>query len=187
MKLSSERSSSERIRTRALPCACLLLAALSTWDCKRNNAPVQTIEEPARYASALPVNAPGAPQQLTSGIFDLTNNAWRWTSQNFSVTLQTPAGAEQKGAVLKFDLVVPGVVITQLHNVTLNASIAGTALGPETYSKEGPYTYTREVPASLIKGAHTRIDFTLDKFLPPVPPEKRQLGVLAFKFELDSK
>jgi hypothetical protein len=167
--------------------AVTALCLLYDWSCKGRNAPVQTEEEPARFASSLPVNAPNATHQLTSGVFDLSSNAWRWTSQNFSVTLGNPAGAAQKGATLKFKLAIPAVIVTQLHKITLNASISGAALGPETYSKEGDYTYTRDVPASLIKGDRTRIDFALDKFLPPVEPEKRQLGVLAFKFELDSK
>jgi hypothetical protein len=175
------------IRVSTVAAAIAGLCSLSTLGCSSRNAPVQTEEEPEHFASSLPVNVPNAPQQLTSGVFDLTNNTWRWTAQNFSVTLGTPMGAAQKGATLKFDLAVPGVVVSTLHSVTLNASIAGTALGPESYSKEGPYTYTRDVPSTLFKGAHTRIDFALDKFLPPVAPEKRELGVLAFKFELDPK
>jgi hypothetical protein len=79
------------------------------------------------------------------------------------------------------------VVTSKLHEVTLSANVGGTALPPESYAKDGNYTYKRDIPASAFTGDHTSVQFHLDKFLPPVGPETRKLGVLAFKFELDPK
>jgi hypothetical protein len=89
--------------------------------------------------------------------------------------------------VLELHLTVPPPSIAKLGGITLSASIGGTALAPETYSKAGEYTYRRDVPANLLAGAAVRIDFQLDKAMPPGDGDKRELGVVASSVALVSK
>jgi hypothetical protein len=78
-------------------------------------------------------------------------NAWRWTAKDFAVDLSPPLHADQKGAQLVVKLVVPDAVIQKLPSVQLSASIQGYKLEPQTYTKPGQYTYTRDVPADEFK------------------------------------
>jgi hypothetical protein len=161
--------------------AALLLAALllATTACKHPKVRARmTIEEEPRLASSVRTGDPAAASQLASGFYDIEANAWRWTSRQFAVTLRPPAQAAQRGAVLELHLTVPRPSIARLKSLSLGASIGGAALAPETFTKAGDYTYRRDVPANLLAGEAVRIDFQLDKALPPGDVDKRELGVV---------
>jgi hypothetical protein len=89
--------------------------------------------------------------------------------------------------VLELRLTVPRTNIDKLGSMTLSATLGGTALAPETYSKAGDYTYRREVPANLLAGDAVRIDFQLDKAMPPGDVDRRELGIVATSVRLVSK
>jgi hypothetical protein len=125
--------------------------------------------------------------QLVSGFHDVEANAWRWTMQRFSVNLHPPARSSHQGAVLELHLTVPPPTIEKLGSITLSASIGGAALAPETYSKAGEYTYRRDVPATALGGDSARIDFQLDKAIPPGETDKRELGIVASSVALIAK
>jgi hypothetical protein len=84
-------------------------------------------------------------------------------------------------------LTVPPVVIEQEKNVTLSTSIAGAPLPPETYAKAGDYTFTRDVPASALAGDSVRLDFELDKAMPPSGADQRELGIVVLAIGLEAK
>ena len=46
--------------------------------------------------------------QLTGGFYGLEGNKWRWTSDQFSVVLQPPPGADDKGGYLQARVLYPG-------------------------------------------------------------------------------
>jgi hypothetical protein len=96
-------------------------------------------------------------------------------------------GAAQKGATLQLRLTVPAVVIEKLTTITLSATIGGSALPPETYTQPGDYTYTREVAPALLAGESVRVDFQLDKSMPPSGADLRDLGVVVLSAGLQSK
>jgi hypothetical protein len=170
---------------RKLLIAALLLAAPA---CKRAHVKhVDTIEEAPRLASLVHMGDRTMAYQLVSGFHDVEANAWRWTMQRFSVNLRPPARAAQQGAALEFHLTVPPPTIEKLGSITLAASIGGAALAPETYSKAGEYTYRRDIPASVLGGDSARIDFQLDKAIPPGEADKRELGVVASSVALIAK
>jgi hypothetical protein len=77
-------------------------------------------------------------------------------------------------------------VISQLHSVTLWASIQGTRLAPETYRQAGRAAYTRDVPASLLPGNTVRIDFELNRVMVPGKGDERELGVIADRVGLEA-
>jgi len=166
-------------------------AALVSPGCKRDQKEqVQpTVEEAdaPRLVAAVPMNDPKLEPQLVSGFYSIEGNAWRWTGRQFSVLLRPPAAAAQRGAVLTLQFSVPDPVIEKLHSVTLKATVEGTGLPPETYSKPGAYTYKRDIPASAITGESVRIDFALDKAMPPAGAERRELGIVAASVALGPK
>ena len=170
---------------RKLLIAALLLAAPA---CKRAHVKhVDTIEEAPRLASLVHMGDRTMAFQLVSGFHDVEANAWRWTMQRFSVNLRPPARAAQQGAALEFHLTVPPPTIEKLGSITLAATIGGAALAPETYSKAGEYTYRRDVPATALGGDSARIDFQLDKAVPPGEVDKRELGLVASSVALIAK
>jgi hypothetical protein len=171
---------------RKLLIAALLLAAPA---CKRAKVHhVDTVEEaPTRLASSLQMGDRTMAKQLASGFYDVESDSWRWTMQKFAVTLHPPAGSAQQGAVLEFHLTVLPPTIQKLASVTLSASAGGTALAPETYPKPGEYTYKRDVPANALASDAVRVDFQLDKAIPPGDVDKRELGVVASSVALVAK
>ena len=53
--------------------------------------------------------------------------------------------------------------------------------------KPGQYTYTRDVAPNLLGSEAVRIDFQLDKSLPPSSADARELGVIVASVGLDAK
>lgn len=146
-----------------------------------------TIEEAPRLASLVHMGDRTMANQLASGFYDIESGAWRWTMQQFAVNLRPPAHSAQQGAVLELHLTVPPPSIRKLGSITLSAAIGGSVLAPETYSKAGEYTYRRDVPANLLGGDAVRIDFQLDKAMPPDDVDKRELGIVTSSVSLAAK
>jgi hypothetical protein len=172
--------------------AALAVSALWCAGCSNDKkVPVkETVEEaPAapKLLSAVDMGDPKAEKQLLSGFYAIEAGAWRWTAKDFSVALRPPTGSAAQGATLDFALSVPQAAIDKLHNVTLSATINGTALPPETYSHEGQAAYKRELAPNLIAGDLVRVDFHLDKAMPPANGDMRQLGVVARSVAFEAK
>jgi hypothetical protein len=147
----------------------------------------QTEEEAPRMATMLHVADPRADQQLVSGFHAIEQNSWRWTEERFSVLLRPPRDGAQNGAVLTLKFSVPEVVSQKLGAIALEATIAGTALGKESYTTPGELNYSRDVPAGLLAGESVRVDFALDKSLPPGESDQRNLGIIVTAVGFESK
>ena len=156
-------------------CSVLLVTlAFAPLGCKRK-PPGQ---EAPGMASTVHMGDPQIGNQLVSGFYGIEQNAWRWTGRRFSVVLRRPFGAAQKGATLQLRLTVPSVIVEKLKTISLSATIGGSTLPPETYTQAGEYTYTREVAPALLAGDSVRVDFQLDKSMPPSAADLRDLGVV---------
>jgi len=94
------------------------------------------------------------------------------------VLLRPPRTAAANGAVLQLKFAIPDAVLTKMRGVSLSAYVNGTALAPETYTQSGQFVYSRDVPANLLTGDVARVDFSLDKTIPPSGADKRELGVV---------
>jgi hypothetical protein len=79
------------------------------------------------------------------------------------------------------------VIVEKLKTIALSATINGTSLPPETYTQAGDYTYTREVAPALLAGESVRVDFQLDKSMPPSGADLRDLGVVVLSAGLEAK
>jgi hypothetical protein len=171
-------------------CLSILLVTLLLLPlaCKRRKVQVQpTDEETPRMASILNMGDPKAESQLVSGFHGIEAGAWRWTARSFTVVLRPPFGAAQKGATLQMKLTVPPVVIEKLKTISLSATVSGSELPPETYTQAGDYTYKRDLSPSLIAGDSLRIDFHLDKAMPPSGADIRELGIIVLSVGLETK
>lgn len=156
---------------------CLLLSG-----CKHRERRVrveQTEEEGAALASVIRTGDPRVAPQLLKGFYPIEENSWRWTMGQFSVALRPPRNAATKGATLHFKFTLPEAVISHVKAITVSASVAGTALPPETYTKAGEFDYARDVDAKLLAGDSVTVEFALDKFIPAGVVEQRELGVIA--------
>jgi hypothetical protein len=176
--------------------AAAVCAAGALWcaGCSGGNdkkVPVKATVEEAPSApkllTAVNMGDPKGEKQLISGFFAIEANAWRWTGKDFAVNLRPPIGSAAQGATLNFQLSVPQTAIDKLHSVTLSATVNGTILAPETYSHEGQAEYKRDLAPGLLTGESVRIDFHLDKAMPPADGDKRQLGVVARSVALEAK
>jgi hypothetical protein len=168
------------------------LAAVCLAGCsKEKGVPVkETVEEaPAapKLQAAVDMGDPKAEKQLLNGFYAIEAGAWRWTAKDFSVSLHAPTGSAARGATLDFAFSLPQSTIDKLQSVTLSASVNGTALPPETYSHEGQAEYKRELAPGLLTGDSARVDFHLDKAIPPGNGDMRQLGVVARNAALVAK
>jgi hypothetical protein len=184
-KLETNVRSLRSLWTRPLACALIFSIVACTG---KHNQVVQNEEQDTgpHLTSTLRMGDPKAATQLVSGFYGIENNMWRWTAGKFSTLLQTPAGAAQNGATLTFTFTVPDVVIQKLKTVTLTASINGMALKSAEYNAAGAYTFSADVPASALKAEAVKVDFALDKSLPP-DVDKRELGLIATAVALGSR
>ena len=169
--------------------ALLLIIGLCVFPgCKRSKRVTgQTEEEPPRAPSTVHVADPNVKSQLVAGWYDVEQNSWRWTSKRFAVVLGTPRGAGSKGAELQMHLTIPDVVISKLKSIALTASVQGKVLPPETYNHPGEFLYLRDVPGNLLSTDSVRVDFVLDKSLPPGNVDRRELGIVVDRVGLEPK
>ena len=163
--------------------AILIFAAIGC----QSGAPVPVQDSAARLASTVYTGDPNSEVQLLSGFYDIEEYSWRWTAQRFSVVLRPPGGAAGEAANLVVHLGIPEVVIQKLHSISLSAAIGGSQLRPETYTRPDSYTYTREVAPSLLISEEVHIDFQLDKVVPPLGQDRRQLGIVVTSVGLEPR
>jgi hypothetical protein len=189
-KLAVKKLAMWKTGTRKTYIIAALFLALAGAACKgkHNEVAVQN-EEPdpgPRMLSTVRMGDTTASAQLLKGFYAVENNLWRWTAGKFSVLLKTPAGAAQSGATVSLVFTVPDPVIQKLRKLSLTASINGMALKTEEYTTAGPYTFSADIPAALLGTESVKVDFALDKSLPP-GVDKRELGVIASSVGLVSK
>lgn len=163
-----------------------LLAVCAAPACKRvhHPNPNATIEEESELASSIEMNDPRDAAQLLSGFYNLEQNAWRWTTRQFSVSLAAPKSAAPGAGRLEFRFTVPDVAAAALAGVTVSASVEGRPLGSYQAAQAGEQTAVFPVPPEIMKAGALIADFTLDKTIPCRDAETRDLGVVALGFRL---
>ena len=173
-----------------LGCLLMVLAPMiAVFDaCTDQKVKVQaTEEETPPMASAVSMGDPKTETQLVSGFYGLEAGAWRWTAKQFSVVLHPPPGSDRKGAKLQLKLTVPAIVSERLKTVSLSATVNGGVLPAETYSRPGGYIYSRDLPPGALTSDAVRIDFQLDKAIPPSGGDLRELGIIVLSVALEGK
>jgi hypothetical protein len=185
------RLSKRQSRLPFLSGGLVLALALAPLGCKREAAKPAKVAAAEAEATPLAsmVRSSDASQepQLLDGFYSIEAKAWRWTAKQFRVVLRPPIGAAQTGAILVMALTVPQVALDHAKSLTLSASVEGTPLPPETYTKSGQYEYKRDVPASALSKQAVRIQFSLDNAIPPAGAEHRELGIIVTSVGLQPK
>jgi hypothetical protein len=146
-----------------------------------------TEEAPGTLLSTAHAADPKSSIQLIKGFHGVEQNSWRWTMGRFAVTLKPPMGAAEQGAAVVLKFSIPDAVLQKTKSMTLTASVQNTTLGKQTYKSAGEYTFTADVPANLLKGEATTVDFSLDQFLPAGAVDARELGIVFVSAGLESK
>jgi hypothetical protein len=177
-------------RWAALPLVVLLLAGCPSNEPELATPLSETPEgaaatTPAGLLSSVHMGDPQAVPQLLEGFYGIEQGVWRWTARKFVVALQSPSGAAGQETELEFKFTLPDAVISRLGGVTLTARVQGTDLGSEPYQQPGEYIYAKPVPAGVLAdGEAVKVEFELDKALPPGEADKRELGLVAISVAL---
>ena len=124
--------------------------------------------------------------QLLSGFFEPQVGVWRWTAPSFSVKLAIPAGASQKGALLRFNLSLPPPLVSQHPTTTVKAKV-NDVTASKTFSKTGDHELQLELAPAALAGDSIVAEFTVDKPFVPGGTDTRALGVIAKTIELAAK
>jgi hypothetical protein len=167
--------------------ALMTIIAIAPACRTRKKAKARVVEEDGQLASQVSVADPRAAVQLVRGFHALENDSWRWTMKSFTVTLRPPAGSAAAGAQLELKLVIPEAIVKQLGPIVVGARVNNADLAPETYSKAGDYTYTRDVPSSALHGDAVTFDFSADKGIPPSDKDSRELAIIVSSIGLTAK
>ena len=127
----------------------------------------------------------------------MTSCGWLYTTRRMGSGFLFPSilmearkgkgkGAAQRGATLTFAFSIPDVDIQKLSDVTLTASLNDKALNSAQYKAGGANVFTADVPPAALTTESVKIDFALDKSLPP-GVDKRELGIIATSVGLAGK
>ena len=162
----------------------LISLLLAGAGCKRRQ---RTAGQTQLLASTIYASDPTAAGHFAKGFYEVEQNAWRWTGREFAVDLSAPLHSNEKGAQLVMKLTIPDASIQKLASIQLSASIQGYKFEPQTYTKSGQYTYTRDVPAGKLPSGVVRIDFAVDHTLPPTENDIRELGIIVSEVGLVAK
>jgi hypothetical protein len=166
------------MRNRIVLAALAVSLALAGCRSKQKVKVQATEEEAPSLATSIHMGDPRVAPQLITGFYGIEDNSWRWSAGKFAVLLRPPRTAAQKGAILQLKFALPDAIIGPLKSVSITPTINGTALPSETYTKSGEYTYAKEVPPNLMAGDAVKVEFALDKALPPTGADQRELGLV---------
>ena len=119
-----------------------------------------------------------------TGFYPPEEGRFRWTSREFSTRVDVPALGTTGGQLL-MHIYIPENVIQKLGSITLHASFAGHALGPQTWSEPGSYVYRRELEANMFAPGSIQINFSLNKSIPPSSQDKRELGIIVQELSIE--
>ena len=117
--------------------------------------------------SYLPMNAPEAPAQIISGLYDVESGAWRWMSGSAVVLLKSPAQPLPIEAVFTIPDQAPARHVELL--------LDGRVVASETYG--GPGAYTLKSRPQSPAGETATVTLTVDRTF-SAPGDRRELGVV---------
>jgi hypothetical protein len=140
-----------------------------------------------RYSSMIRVADPRIATRLVKGFYATDNPYWRWTAREFSIILNPPKDAANRGAVLVLRYAIVEAVLASVKTMDLSIAVDGVALPRQHYDKSGQFTLRLDVPPAVFRFDPVRVDFTLDKALPPGGREARELGIIVSEVGFESK
>ena len=94
---------------------------------------------------------------------------------------RVPSAPPLSDPALLVKLYIPDQEIARLKSVSLSVSVNGTALPPQSFTSGGTHIYVQPVPAVALNRSPARVDFALDRWMPPGsmnPSDDRELGLV---------
>lgn len=173
--------------------AGILIATLLFAGCPSNEPEFGSVEpapseavppDPQDFRSSVHMADPSAEPQLLEGFYGVEQGAWRWTARKFVAALKPPPAAASAATELELKFTIPEVVTTTLGAITLTARVNGVEIGRESYDHHGEQTFVKPVPASAMQQDTAKVEFELDKALPPGATDQRELGLVASSIAL---
>ncbi len=168
---------------RLTPALVIALLILDGESCKRKRG----AEAETGPRSMVYVADPRVGTQLLRGFHDVEENAWRWTEGKFTVALRVPAQAAEKGAALAVHVTLPEPLLARTKSMTLNVTVNGTALPPETFTTPGDARLRRDVPASALSRSPATVEFAVDNYVKAGELERRELGLIVHSIGFEAK
>jgi len=171
-----------------LPASLIAILFLFSAGCKhkRKWPTLEPLGDDGVLASSIVVSDAHSAHQLVKGFYE-PDDQWRWTARDFAATLAPPAHVGATGARLEIALAVPEALIQRLQSITLSTVINGLNVQPETYSRPGAYTYSRDIPPDRLRSAAILVEGHLDKTLPPSAADPRELGIIVVSIGFTAK
>jgi hypothetical protein len=152
---------------------------------KRRREPASPLRN--ELSNMIRVADPRVATRLVKGFYSTDNEYWRWTARESSIILNPPKDAAQRGAVLVLRYAIVEAVLASLKTLDLTIAVDGIALPTQHYEKPGQFTLRLDVPVEALRYDPVRVDFTLDKALPPSGREVRELGFIVSEVGLEAK
>jgi hypothetical protein len=115
----------------------------------------------------VPMGAPGAGQQIVSGIYKLEEGRWRWMSGRAILLLKSPGAPTPLKARFNIPEASPARRVTLL--------LEGREIASQSYPAPG--TYILQAPPQAVNTATSTLTITVDKVF-TVPGDMRELGII---------
>jgi len=168
----------------ALPLAGLALAAGLVWlpgcggappeDAAKNPASSSGVARPL-YAYAQMNDLRVAPQ-LGMGFYAIEEGGWRWMAKEARMMLRAP---ENPKSQFEVRLTLPKGQVSSLGAMTFSVLFNDKPFADATYTVDGDYTFTKDVPPGLLTQAPVHVTLRWNKARPPAPGgDARELGAV---------
>jgi hypothetical protein len=128
--------------------------------------------------SLVNVADPREVSRLVRGFFGRDNPYWRWVGRESSIILNPPKDANKRGAMLVIHFAIVEAVLASVKTQELSIAVDGFALPPRHYDHPGQFTLMQDVPAAALQFDPVRVDFTLDRALPPAREGEPEFGMI---------
>ncbi|MFB3777646.1 MAG: CmcI family methyltransferase [Bryobacteraceae bacterium] len=130
--------------------------------------------------SRLQLRELGIEPRLLKGFYPPEGD-WRWTAQEFAVSLDAPSG--EGDVFLEADFGLSPELAAQGLPVSLSVRANGVHIGVETYAKPERYIFSKKVPAAALRQLPVRVELALDKSFAR-PGDGRRQGVQVVSISL---
>lgn len=111
--------------------------------------------------------------EFLQGVHPPEPGDWRWTGRKFSVRIWRSPLDQASSSISLF---IPDITVSSLGPVTVSASVNGTDLPAIVLGHPG--VHEMPIPPHLFIQGSARVDFALDRALPPDEIDQRERGLV---------
>jgi cephalosporin hydroxylase len=130
--------------------------------------------------SVLRMSEQTSDRRLVKGFY-APEGDWRWTAQQFAALLDPPSTRED--VFVELDFGFPAELAGQASAVHLAVSANGVPVDRESYAQAGRYLFSKRVPATALRQAPLRVEFSLSASFAR-PGDGRQQGLQVVSMSL---